>query len=195
MTLDQGKIDEAVLALLYLGLHDGARAWKGFDWETMNRLHEKGFIADPRGKSKSVVITDAGLDEAKRLLEQSFSSESTQRLWIMVAGPYQSGSSDPAVWADNLRKLNLAAKAIFEKGHLPIIGVNMSLPVIEAAGQEFYERIMMPLSLRLTERCDAVLRIEGVSKGADEEVDRFRARGFRVFQSIDEIPDTRRSAG
>ena len=195
MTLDEGKIDQAVLALLYLGLHDGARAWKGFDWEAMNRLHEKGFIADPRGKSKSVVFTEAGLDEAKRLLEQSFCSESTQRLWIMVAGPYRSGSSDPAVWAENLRKLNLSAQAIFDKGHVPIIGVNMALPVIETAGEGFYERIMMPLSLRLTERCDAVLRIDGVSTGADEEVGRFRARGLRVFQSIDEIPDRRRNAG
>jgi len=35
------KIDETVLALLHLTLHDGSRAWKGFDWETMNRLHQK----------------------------------------------------------------------------------------------------------------------------------------------------------
>src|SRR5438034_7201927 len=103
------RLTKPLWCCLYLGLHDVDRAWKGFDWEAMNRLHEKGFIADPRGRSKSVVITDAGLDEAKRLLEQSFSSESTQRLWIMVAGPYRSGSSDPAVWADNLRKLNLSA--------------------------------------------------------------------------------------
>ena len=195
MTLDEQKIDQAVLALLYLGLHDGARAWKGFDWEALNRLYEKGFIDDPRSKATSVLFTEVGLDKAKRLLEQSFSSEGTKRLWIMVAGPYRSGSTDPAVWTENLRKLNLSAAAIFEKGHVPIIGVNMALPVIETAGQETYERIMMPLSLRLTERCDAVLRIEGVSKGADLEVDRFRARGLRVFQSIDEIPDSRGNAG
>jgi hypothetical protein len=60
---------------LYLGLHDGARAWKGFDWEAMNRLHEKGFISDPRGKAKSVVLTADGLNEAKRLLEQLFATE------------------------------------------------------------------------------------------------------------------------
>jgi len=60
MTLDEDKIDEAVLALLYLGLHDGDRAWKGFDWGAMNRLHEKGFISDPRGKTKSVVFTETG---------------------------------------------------------------------------------------------------------------------------------------
>lgn len=195
MTLDEGKIDQAVLALLYLGLHDGSRAWKGFDWDAMNRLYEKGFISDPRSKANSVVFSEDGLDEAQRCLEQLFAAESGQRLWIMVAGPYRSGSSDPAVWSRNLRKLNVAAVAIFQKGHVPIIGVNMALPVIDAAGQEFYERTMLPLSLCLTERCDAVLRIGGLSEGADEEVDRFRARGLRVFQSIDEIPDARSHTG
>jgi hypothetical protein len=53
MAQDNDKIDRAVLALLYLGLHDVDRAWKGFDWEAMNRLHERGFISDPRGKAKS----------------------------------------------------------------------------------------------------------------------------------------------
>jgi hypothetical protein len=42
MEIDTEKVDEAVLALLYLTLHDGARAWKSFDWETLNRLHAKG---------------------------------------------------------------------------------------------------------------------------------------------------------
>jgi hypothetical protein len=73
MTLDTEKVDRAVLALLYLGLHDGIRAWKGFDWESMDRLHEKGFISDPRGKTKSVVFTEDGLLEARRLLEELFS--------------------------------------------------------------------------------------------------------------------------
>ena len=73
MTLNEDKIDEAVLALLLLGLHDGDRAWKGFDWEAMNRLHEKGFISDPHGKAKSVVFTEKGLVEAERLLENLFS--------------------------------------------------------------------------------------------------------------------------
>lgn len=50
MDIDKEKIDEAVLALLYLTLHDGGRAWKSFDWDTMNRLHEKGLIANPVGK-------------------------------------------------------------------------------------------------------------------------------------------------
>jgi hypothetical protein len=72
MELDHAKIDRAVLALLYLGLHDGARAWKGFDWDALNRLHERGFISNPRGKAKSVVFTEEGLSEARRLLEELF---------------------------------------------------------------------------------------------------------------------------
>ena len=55
MEIDTDRIDEAVLALLYLGLHDHWRAWKGFDWDAMGRLHEKGLISDPVGKAKSVV--------------------------------------------------------------------------------------------------------------------------------------------
>jgi len=72
MDLDTNKIDDAVLAWLVLGLHDGARAWKGFDWDAMNRLHEQGYITDPRGKAKSVVFTEEGLARAERLLEELF---------------------------------------------------------------------------------------------------------------------------
>ena len=75
MELDTNKIDDAVLALLCLGLHDGARAWKGFDWEAMNRLHEQGHISDPRGKAKSVVFTEEGLKRARHLLESLFSKQ------------------------------------------------------------------------------------------------------------------------
>lgn len=72
MTLDLEKIDRAVLALLSLGLHDEYRAWKGFDWDALSRLHEKGYISDPVGKAKSVVFTDEGLAESERLLEELF---------------------------------------------------------------------------------------------------------------------------
>lgn len=72
MKLDNDKIDEAVLALMYLGLHQQARAWKGFDWEAMNRLYERGMICDPRNKAKSVFFTDEGLAESRRLLEKWF---------------------------------------------------------------------------------------------------------------------------
>ncbi len=75
MELDNTKVDDAVLALLYLGLHDEVRAWKGFDWEAMNRLHEQGYISDPRSKAKSVVFSKAGLERSKELLQKLFGKQ------------------------------------------------------------------------------------------------------------------------
>jgi hypothetical protein len=72
MNLDTDKIDDAVLALLLLGLHDGARAWKSFDRDAMGRLHEKGLISDPVGKAKSVAFTEEGLRKAEALLASLF---------------------------------------------------------------------------------------------------------------------------
>lgn len=73
MDYDNEKVDEAVLALLYLTLHNGYRAWKSFDWDAMNRLHEKGFISNPVGKAKSVAFTEEGLEESERLFHKLFS--------------------------------------------------------------------------------------------------------------------------
>ena len=70
--IDTEKIDETVLALLYLTPHDGARDWKSLDWETLNRLPAKGLIADPASKNKSVALTDEGLPASERLFGQLF---------------------------------------------------------------------------------------------------------------------------
>ncbi len=72
MTLDTDKIDEAVLALLFLTRHDHWRAWKGFDWDALNRLHEKGMIADPVNKAKSVVFTKEGLRRSQEPIQAMF---------------------------------------------------------------------------------------------------------------------------
>ena len=72
MDLDQDKIDDAVLGLLYFGLHDGERAWKSFDWDVMARLHERGYISDPRNKTKSVAFTGEGFERAARLFQELF---------------------------------------------------------------------------------------------------------------------------
>jgi hypothetical protein len=61
-----------VLALLWLTLHDKRRAWKGFDWEVLGRLHAKGLIADPVGRAKSVVLTDEGLRQSEALFQALF---------------------------------------------------------------------------------------------------------------------------
>ena len=75
MDYDEDKVDEAVLALLYLTMHDDrttTRAWKGYDWDAMDRLHRKGYIADPKGKAKSVVITEEGRIKAEQLFRHLF---------------------------------------------------------------------------------------------------------------------------
>jgi len=77
MKYDHDKVDDCTLALLYLVAHDrqegfGARAWKGFDWDTLDRLHEKGFISNPIGKTKSVGMTEEGFLKAKALFEKHF---------------------------------------------------------------------------------------------------------------------------
>ena len=69
---DREKVDEVVLALMYLTLHDDYRAWKGFDWEVLDRLYEKGWIGDPKNKAKSVVFTEEGLAKSESLFEKYF---------------------------------------------------------------------------------------------------------------------------
>ena len=72
MEIDRDKIDEAVLALLWLTLHDERCAWKGFDWDVLERLHARGLIADPVNKAKSVVLTDEGLRQSEELFRALF---------------------------------------------------------------------------------------------------------------------------
>ncbi len=115
-------------------------------------------------------------------------------MWIMIAGPYRGGASTEEGRAANLAAMNRVAVEVFDKGHIPIIGVNLALPMIEAAGQEQYDRLMMPISLAAASRCDAVLRVGGASAGADEEVESFVRRGLPVFRSINEIPSISRGA-
>ena len=74
MEIDTERLDAAVLALLLLGLHDGRRVWKSFDWDVMARLHKKGLISDPVGKAKSVVLTEEGQCEAERLFARMFAA-------------------------------------------------------------------------------------------------------------------------
>jgi hypothetical protein len=75
MRYDESKIDEAVLAVLYLTAHehDGATfAWKGIDWEATSRLFERGLIGDPKGKAKSISFTTEGLGRAKAAAARLF---------------------------------------------------------------------------------------------------------------------------
>ena len=78
------RIDDTVLALLYLGRHEMSRmsnevrTWKTFDWDAMNRLYEKGLITDPVNKNKAVAFTDEGLKHSERLFRELFETSDVE---------------------------------------------------------------------------------------------------------------------
>jgi hypothetical protein len=113
---------------------------------------------------------------------------------ILIAGPYASGTDgDPERMAQNLRRLEEAAWPIFQAGHVPMIGEWVALPVLSSAGatgpdDPLAADVMYPTAERLLQHCDAVLRLPGASKGADQDVAIAMARGIPVYRSLDEIP-------
>jgi len=114
-------------------------------------------------------------------------------LVILIAGPYRSGTNDdPLLMAQNLKKLEEMALPIFRAGHIPVIGEWFALPLLEQAGSKHpgdaaYEEILYPVAQRLLTKCDAVLRIPGASKGADEDVRIAQERGLKVYYRLEDI--------
>ena len=78
MNYNHDKVDDMVLALLCLTITEedewGARTWKSHDWDVMDRLHERGYISDPKSKAKSVVLSPEGLERARALFKQHFAA-------------------------------------------------------------------------------------------------------------------------
>jgi hypothetical protein len=78
MNYDRDKVDEMVLALLYLTITEvedwGARTWKSHDWDALDRLHVRGYISDPKRKAKSVVLSPGGLEQARELFERRWAT-------------------------------------------------------------------------------------------------------------------------
>jgi hypothetical protein len=115
-------------------------------------------------------------------------------LLVLIAGPYLSGTDgDPARIAANLARLESLALPIYQRGHLPLVGEWLAWPIIRAAGgrehgDDVFTAYQYPVASRLLERCDAVLRIPGDSRGADLDVERARQRGLPVYFSIDDLP-------
>src|SRR5580658_8974971 len=115
-------------------------------------------------------------------------------LMILIAGPYRSGTGDdPALMEKNLRSLESVALPLYRAGHIPLIGEWLALPLLREAGSTepgdaIYDEILYPIANRLITRCDAVLRLPGSSKGADEDVRMAQARGLQVFHHLSEVP-------
>jgi hypothetical protein len=115
-------------------------------------------------------------------------------MMILIAGPYRSGTDDdPAKMAANLARLEAAAWPIFQKGHVPMIGEWAALPILRGAGggapgSAPYDAVMHPTAHRLLAKCDGVLRLPGVSTGADNDVRIASEMGLPVWRDVSEIP-------
>src|SRR5688572_44925 len=114
---------------------------------------------------------------------------------ILIAGPYRSGTNDDIqLMKQNLDRLEAVALPLFRKGHIPFIGEWLALPLIRLAGSQqpgdaAWEEIQYPVAHRMLKKCDAVLRIEGASKGADEDVKQAKALGLPVYYKLEDVPE------
>jgi hypothetical protein len=115
-------------------------------------------------------------------------------LMILVAGPYRSGTNDrPELIAANVKHMTDMALEVYRLGHMPVMGEWFALPLIEAAGSTgigdpVFNEIFHPIAVQLIDHCDAVLRIGGTSKGADEMVDTGKKKGKLIFYNKNDIP-------
>lgn len=115
-------------------------------------------------------------------------------LVILIAGPFRSGTNDnPELIARNLERLESFSLPIYQAGHIPMIGEWVALPIMKQAGSRALgdataAQFLYPVASRLLERCDAVLRVDGSSKGADEDVRLARERGLHVYFRIEDVP-------
>jgi len=117
----------------------------------------------------------------------------TKPLTILIAGPYRSGTNDdPQLMQQNLDRLEAMGLALFRAGHIPLIGEWLALPLLKAAGSkkpgdDIYQEISYRIAHRLITKCDAVLRINGESKGADNDVKVARELGLMIYYNLEDI--------
>lgn len=116
---------------------------------------------------------------------------------IMIAGPYRSGTdNDPILIQRNMDKLESMAIPIFQKGHISMIGEWVANPLIHLAGSkeigdEIFNAYQYPVAHRILRKCDAILRVEGESKGADQDVELAKKLGLKIYYSLNEIPNAK----
>lgn len=113
---------------------------------------------------------------------------------ILIAGPYRSGTNDdPKLIQKNMDYLESVALPLFRMGHVPMIGEWVALPLIHLAGSKQlgdapYQEIQYPVAHRLLQKCDAVLRLEGASKGADEDIRVAKELGLKIYYRLEDVP-------
>ena len=121
-------------------------------------------------------------------------SETGKSMMILIAGPYRSGTGDdPELIRKNVREMESYALPIFRRGHIPMLGEWLALPLVELAGSkeigdEAFNEIFHPIAVRLLSKCDAVLRVGGASVGADEMVRVGGELGLKIYTRLEEVP-------
>jgi hypothetical protein len=117
-------------------------------------------------------------------------------MMILIAGPYRSGTDDnPQKMAANVQFMESFALPIFRLGHIPVLGEWFAFPLLHLAGSnqtgdEAFNEIFHPVAERLLEKCDAVLRVGGASKGADLMVEVAQMHGLQIYTELEQIPYT-----
>ena len=115
-------------------------------------------------------------------------------MMILIAGPYRSGTGDnPEKIAANVRLMESFALPLFRLGHIPLLGEWLALPLVHLAGSKAigdaeFNEIFHPIAERLLEKCDAVLRVGGESKAADQMVAISRQKGLKIYTKLEQIP-------
>jgi hypothetical protein len=115
-------------------------------------------------------------------------------MMILIAGPYRSGTNDdPVLIQKNMDHLESVALPLFRMGHVPMIGEWVAIPLLKLAGSkrpgdEPFQEIQYPVAHRLLEKCDAVLRLEGASTGADNDVKIAKERGLKIYYRLEDVP-------
>jgi hypothetical protein len=113
---------------------------------------------------------------------------------ILISGPYMTGTDgDEGRIMQNLARMEAMALPVYERGHLAIVAEWLSWPVIRSAGgmdhaSPQFTAYQYPVAHRLLDMCDAVLRIPGESRGADQECDLARSIGKAVYTSLEDLP-------
>ena len=105
---------------------------------------------------------------------------------IGVAGPYSAATEEKR--KQNLDAMNTAAGILLERGHIPIIGMNAALPVLEKASVTDRYKAIMDISLAVIKCCEGILILRE-SPGVIMERDLILSKGLPVYYSLDEVPD------
>ena len=149
------------------------------------------------GIDSALAMIGSGIVDGKTIMLLQYAREhlfAPAGMMILIAGPYRSGTADdPARIARNVAAMEACVMPLYRAGHLPVLGEWLALPTVRLAGSRqagdaVFDAVFHPHAQRLLARCDAVLRIPGVSAGAELMVAMARRLGKPVYYSLAEVP-------